>query len=77
MKIRYSKEADALFIRMSERKIENTEEVSEDLLIDYGSDGSVVGIEILTASERADTDLLVVQAFNKVVVENTGRILNE
>jgi uncharacterized protein YuzE len=70
MRIRYSQEADALYIRLKEADIEETDEVSENMIIDYGKDGSVVGIEILTASEKTDISQLVIQAFNKVMVEN-------
>ncbi|NIM14806.1 MAG: DUF2283 domain-containing protein [Candidatus Aminicenantes bacterium] len=71
MRIRYSQEADALYIRLKENKIKDTDEVSEDLIIDYDADGNVVGIEILSASKKADTDQLIIQAFQKVMVENT------
>lgn len=70
MRIRYSQEADALYIRLKENKIEDTDEVSEDLIIDYDANGKVIGIEILAASQKADTDQLVIQAFQKVMVEN-------
>jgi uncharacterized protein YuzE len=71
MRIRYSQEADALYIRLKEIDIEETDEVSENMIIDYGKDGSVVGIEILTASKKTDIDQLVIQAFSKVMVENS------
>lgn len=70
MRIRYSQEADALYIRLRETKIENTDEVSEDFIVDYDIDGNVVGLEILSASDKADTEQLIIQAFNKVMVEN-------
>jgi uncharacterized protein YuzE len=71
MRIRYSQEADALYIRLKENKIIDTDEVSDDLIIDYDADGNAVGIEILSASKKADTDQLIIQAFQKVMVENT------
>jgi uncharacterized protein YuzE len=71
MRIRYSQEADALYIRLKENKINDTDEVCEDLIIDYDADGNVVGIEILSASKKADTHQLIIQAFQKVMVENT------
>ena len=70
MRIRYSQEADALYIRLKENKIKNTDEISEDLVIDYDDNGSIVGIEILAASEKADTEQLIIQAFQKVMVES-------
>jgi uncharacterized protein YuzE len=74
MRIRYSKEADALYIRLKEIKIEDSDEVSPDLIIDYDIDGNVVGIEILEASKKAETEQLIIQAFNKVMVENPAAI---
>ncbi|MCP5053132.1 MAG: DUF2283 domain-containing protein [bacterium] len=71
MRIRYSQEADALYIRLKETKIEDTDQVSEDLILDYDGSGNVVGLEILSASEKADTDQLVIQAFDKVMVEHS------
>ena len=70
MRIRYSQEADALYIRLRENKITETDEISGDLIIDYDEEGHVVGIEILSASEITDTKQLVIQAFQKVMVEN-------
>ncbi len=77
MRIRYSQEAEALYIRLKEIDIEETDEVSENMIIDYGKDGSVVGIKILTASEKADISRLVIQAFNKVMVENTRETVSD
>jgi uncharacterized protein YuzE len=71
MRIRYSQDADALYIRLRENKITETDEISGDLIIDYDEDGHVVGIEILSASKKTDTEQLVIQAFQKVMVENT------
>jgi uncharacterized protein YuzE len=76
MRIRYSKETNALYIRLKENKIEDTDEVSEDLIIDYDSDGNVVGIEILDVSKKVDTDQLVIQAFEKVMIENVRETIN-
>ena len=75
MRIRYSQEADALYIRLKETKIEDTDEVSEDLIIDYDTDGSVVGIEVLAASEKVDMEQLIIQAFKKVMVESPQEAL--
>lgn len=54
MKIRYSHEADALYIRFKEIKIADTDELTEDIIIDYDIDGNIVGIEILDASQHVD-----------------------
>ena len=53
MEIEYDKEADSLYIEFKSGKVAKTEEVNEETFIDYFSDGSVKGIEILAASHRA------------------------
>lgn len=72
MRIHYSREADALYIRLKETDIANTDEITEDIIMDYDKAGNVVGIEILAASEKADTQELRIQAFQKVMVEPAG-----
>ncbi|MDN3511252.1 MAG: DUF2283 domain-containing protein [Candidatus Jettenia sp. CY-1] len=54
MKIRYSHEADALYIGFKNTKIENTDELTEDIIVDYDKDGNIVGIEVLDASQHVD-----------------------
>jgi len=68
MRIHYSHEANALYIRLKETDIANTDEITEDIIMDY--DGNVVGIEILSASEKADLGQLIIQAFDKVMIES-------
>ncbi len=69
MRMHYSKDADALYIRLRETDIKNTDEVNDDIIMDYDTDGNVVGIEILSVSEKADVQELVIQSFDKVKVE--------
>jgi len=70
MRMRYSQEADAIYIRFRENKIANSDELSDGVIADYDENGDIVGIEILWASEKADLDQLIIQAFNKVMVES-------
>lgn len=52
MKISYDPEVDAAYIRFVEGPIEvTTHRLSEDIAINYGPKGEVVGIEILSAKE--------------------------
>ena len=69
MRIRYSKEADALYIRLSEDEINDTDEINEDIVLDYNQKGVVVGIEILSASEKTNIAELIVQQFGRILVE--------
>jgi len=72
MRIRYSKEADALYIRLRETEIGNSDEINQDMIVDYDHDGNVVAIEILDASEKTDIRQLIIQAFEEVMLEGTA-----
>jgi uncharacterized protein YuzE len=65
----YSHDADAIYIRLKEDRIYNTDEVTPDIIMDYDDKGNVIGIEILSASEKVDTQELIVQSFDKVMVD--------
>ena len=69
MRIHYSQQADALYIRLKETEVDTSDEITEDIIMDYDKDGKLIGIEILSASEKADTENLIIQAFSKVMVE--------
>lgn len=51
MKVTYDPQADILYIRFREGKIEESDEVSEGLIVDYDAQGKPMGIKILDASE--------------------------
>lgn len=51
MKISYDPKVDAAYIRFKRGKFQvTTQRLTEDVAVNYGPDGSVVGIEILDAS---------------------------
>ena len=52
MVIRYDKELDIVYIRFSEKKIEESNEDKPGIILDYDSEGSIVGIEVLNASSQ-------------------------
>lgn len=70
MRILYSRDADALYIRLKETDIENTDEIADDIIMDFDKEGNVVGIEILSASQKVDVQQLIIQAFDRVMVES-------
>jgi uncharacterized protein YuzE len=57
MKIVVHKEDDALYIRLDDGEIVDSEEVSEGIILDFSSDGKVIGIEILFLSQRSPDTL--------------------
>lgn len=76
MRIQYSQDVDALYITFKEADIVESEEILKDIIADYDEGGNLVGIEILWVSEKADIDQLIIQAFDKVMVETTKAILS-
>ena len=60
MKIYYDDKVDLLYLRFDERKqdVEN-KRVTEDVVLDLGEGGKIVGIEILDASKRISLESLL------------------
>ena len=53
MKVKYDKETDILYIRLSDLSIEESDEDKKGVILDYSADGELVGIEVLNASKSA------------------------
>ncbi len=52
MKVKYDREVDILYIRLTDNVIDESDETHAGTIIDYDADGAVVGIEVLNASRR-------------------------
>ena len=52
MQATYDPDADALYLRLAEAGIVESEEVRPGIVFDFDAQGRVVGIEILDASEH-------------------------
>jgi len=52
MKLHYDQQVDALYIRLDNSNIIESEEIKEGIVLDYNENEQVVGIEILNASKR-------------------------
>ena len=50
MKIRYDKESDILYIRLSDNAITESDEDNPGIILDFDADRNVVAIEVLQAS---------------------------
>ena len=62
MKLRVDKEADALYLRLDESPIVDSEEVSPGVVLDFNESNEVVGVEMLYLSKRSSKlDLSAVQ----------------
>lgn len=53
MKLKVDPEADALYLRLDDSRIRDSEEVAPGIVLDYNEQNQVVGIEILGISKRA------------------------
>ncbi len=59
MTVRYDPEVDALSIRLKSATVETSDEIQEGVILDYGPDGAIIGVDILDASERVDDPMKV------------------
>ncbi len=51
MKVKYDKETDILYIKLSDLEIDESDEEKKGVILDYAEDGTLVSIEILNASK--------------------------
>lgn len=52
MKVDYDVQSDALYLRFADGKIEESEEVSPGVVLDFDAAGRIVGFEVLSASVK-------------------------
>ena len=53
MKVKYDKETDILYIKLSEDKVAESDESRKGIILDYSEENLLVGIEILNASKSS------------------------
>ena len=54
MKLEFDPVADALYVRLNENKILESEQVQPSIVLDFDESGKVVGVEILSVSKRGN-----------------------
>ena len=54
MVIKYDKESDIIYIQFSDNKIVESDEDKPGVILDYGENGEIVGIEVLNASKKTN-----------------------
>ena len=52
MKIKYSKEADAIYVYFKEEYVAKSKEIEDGVIIDFDEKGQLIGIEVLDVSQR-------------------------
>ena len=63
MKLNVDREADALYLRLDDSPIVESQEVSPGVVLDYNESNEVVGVEMLRLSKRSSTLNLSVLQF--------------
>ncbi len=54
MKLHYYAETDSLYIDLSSAPSVDSQEIADNLVVDYGEDGRIVGLDIQHASRQMD-----------------------
>jgi uncharacterized protein YuzE len=57
VKIEYDPTADALYVRLSDQSIIESEQIKPGIVLDYDEAGNVVGIEVLRVSKHDSSPL--------------------
>ena len=55
MKLSVDKKADALYLRLDDSPIVESEEVSPGVVLDYNESNEVIGVEMLNLSKRSSS----------------------
>ena len=58
MKVHYDEASDAIYIRFDDTPVVESEEVRPGVVLDFGDEDRIVGIEILRAREHISADQL-------------------
>jgi uncharacterized protein YuzE len=61
MRVRVDREADAVYVNLTDRAINDSAEVADGIVVDYDDEGRIVGVEILDASRRTDDPTALTQ----------------
>ena len=63
MRLRVDRENDALYFRLDETPVFDSEEVQPGVILDFDEHGKVVGVEMLNLSTRIELDNLRILQF--------------
>lgn len=58
MKIEFDKDADAMYIELSEGEFNKNKKIDDNTVIDLDEKDNILGIEILNVSKRVSKDFL-------------------
>lgn len=66
MRIKLDRDSDALYFRLDDNRIVESEEIRPGVILDYDENDNVVGVEFLGVSARATKDELSTMQFQTV-----------
>ncbi len=52
MKFEFDPQADAVYLELTDAEVEESREIQPGIIVDYDSEGRIVGIEVLYVSKR-------------------------
>jgi uncharacterized protein YuzE len=58
MKVKYDSEVDAVFLRLSDADILESEEMQPGVIVDFDANGKIVALEFLNATERFSAEAI-------------------
>lgn len=70
MKIYYDKQVDALYLQLTELEPDGVIELSEGINLDTASDGKILGIEILEASQKLNLETILNYSIDAEALKN-------
>ncbi|CDH45587.1 DUF2283 domain-containing protein [Candidatus Contendibacter odensensis] len=60
MRLAYDLNTDSLYIHLCERTAVDSDEVTNGVVLDFDAEGSLVGIDVQHASQKADLSCLMI-----------------
>ena len=66
MKLKVDTQSDALYLRLDEARIAESEEVQPGVILDYNQAGQVIGVEMLGICERIPIEELRALQFETI-----------
>jgi Protein of unknown function (DUF2283). len=66
MRLTVHKNDDALYLRLDDTPIIESEEVRDGIILDYNAEGKVIGIEVLYISQRSPN------SWQQILLETTA-----
>lgn len=73
MRVKIDREADALYFRLGESRVVESEEIRSGVIVDYEEDGQTVGLELLDISKTNVSGTTLIDPFQQFVGGGGGQ----